>query len=70
MTTAIQMISEKGAESPPPCQVRIKHESAGAVSGFSSYGPAVDLSFKPDLAAPGSLIVRGPINSCTPIPKP
>ncbi len=39
-------------------QFRVKSGSAGALSDFSSYGPAVDLSFKPDISAPGSLIVR------------
>ena len=39
-------------------QKHVKSLSAGAVSSFSSYGPATDLSFKPDLAAPGSLLVR------------
>ena len=41
-------------------QTRIAAPSAGSLTSFSSYGPAVDLSFKPELAAPGSLIVRLP----------
>jgi hypothetical protein len=32
--------------------------TGGQVSSFSSFGPALDLSFKPDLSAPGNLIVR------------
>ncbi len=28
------------------------------MTDFSSYGPAIDLSFKPDIAAPGAVIVR------------
>ena len=39
-------------------QARIPSPSSGAISDFSSYGPDVDLSFKPDVAAPGSLLVR------------
>ena len=31
--------------------------NAGRVADFSSFGPALDLSFKPDIAAPGYLIV-------------
>ena len=41
----------------------MKDVLGGAVSEFSSYGPAMDLSFKPDLAAPGSLLVSGPRHS-------
>jgi len=41
-----------------PLQVVIPNTvSAGQASSFNSYGPALDLSFKPDLAAPGNLIV-------------
>ena len=39
-------------------QFRVPSDLSGALSDFSSYGPAVDLSFKPDISAPGSLIVR------------
>lgn len=40
--------------------------SAGQAASFSSYGPALDLSFKPDLAAPGNLIVSTPTLTLTP----
>ena len=46
---------------PPACvhQVVVSNTvTAGQISAFSSFGPALDLSFKPDLAAPGNLIVR------------
>ena len=39
-------------------QFSLENDSAGAASPFSSYGPAINLSFKPDISAPGSLIVR------------
>ena len=39
-------------------QFILENESAGSISHFSSYGPAINLSFKPDISAPGSLIVR------------
>ncbi len=41
-----------------PRQVVVPNSvSAGQIAGFSSFGPALDLSFKPDLTAPGNLIV-------------
>jgi len=41
-----------------PLQVVVPNSvSAGQIAAFSSFGPALDLSFKPDLSAPGNLIV-------------
>ena len=46
------------AETSAPPQVIVPNSvTADQVSAFSSYGPALDLSFKPDLSAPGNLIV-------------
>ena len=41
---------------------------AGTVADFSSYGPAIDLSFKPDIAAPGAIIVRRMLPVSLPLP--
>ena len=49
MTSAIALCS---------LQRRIRAPSYGAISDFSSYGPTIPLTFKPDIAAPGELIVR------------
>jgi subtilisin family serine protease len=43
-------------------QVSEPQPNGGLVSSFSSYGPAPDLSFKPDLGAPG-----GAVNSTLPL---
>ena len=41
-----------------PLQVQVPSMFAGAIAPYSSWGPNIDLSFKPAVAAPGSYIVR------------
>ena len=65
-TTEVSMTEiypvSKASDFTPVCmrcpQVQEANSQAGSISDFSSWGPAIDLTFKPNLAAPGSRNVR------------